>query len=191
MVGFEKEAGIGEHLEHVELGGAKAAAPDLIFAGWWARFVFVDNGENKKTVTYLLNASTVIEAEESLASLYAFLNALSSAVIAKATIEKRYRPASFASPGSHSQIEAFASLKGYDSVSAAKVHTLDVPSPEASIFLTLSGDGANVVNPENSIVFTFMNLFRPGQKAMFEGPEFIKFNGFKSGLRKTGKSKRG
>lgn len=157
----------------------------LELTGYYADFVLEDSGGNRLKVRYHLVALGGITP------MYEALAGVTSAEILTATISAVYHADAFEQPPVSSQIEAKAKVRLYDSVLAAKTHTFYIPSPIAGMFISPSGDGANIIDPANAELLAWVSMFEAGGRAYANLRTTELADGMSGGTRVTHKSKRG
>jgi len=159
--------------------------------GYWVIFKLQDGGENRTRVSYQLQSTDPFSMFTDAVAIFDRLKVITNAVILSMTIENRYAENSYTPAPAESQIEAGALLRVKEAEHGHRQHTLRIPSPHPDIFLSSSGHGANIVDPDNQDVLDFVAEFEDGEAGFLPGKKAGADSGFVSGSRATQKSRRG
>jgi len=135
------------------------------------KITFIDNGGNITIRTFDLIGSDFVDCSDALVAIVESFDYVSDALVIEYEISRRVTLAGFAYPASGVQIENLAAFNVRLAETASdtspligKNITLTVPAPKPSIFLSTSGDGANIVNLGNSDVGVFFTAIRANAK---------------------------
>jgi len=146
----------------------------IVSRGWKFTVKLVDNGSNTAQRVYDLVAASAAAAATAATAIMAALNAVTDAVITGYTLGEVFQDdADPTLPASGVQVEDQAllilGLTGY----TTKTATISIPAPNPGIFVATSGPQANVVDPADAAVLTYVGLFAPttGVATVSDGEE--------------------
>lgn len=155
----------------------------------------MDNGGNTTTRSWMMqsadHAAAVIDAGQVLTRLAAVSN---GAIVSYEMSEVFAEDALTIPADASSQIEANMLLIGRDETNPLKKHSIRVPSPDPGVFLTGSGDGANIVDLNDAAVIAWYGCFTTnGELFISDGDICLDEGqgGLLSGRRVTHRSRRG
>lgn len=119
----------------------------------------VDNGANVTTKEYNLDSANYADAVTDAATVLAALDPVTLAVVKSYSIRESYTEDALTLPGVAVQIENKARIViGIDG-EPNKKWTHDIPAPNTSLFIDISGPGANIVDTAEASLVTYMELF--------------------------------
>jgi len=131
--------------------------------GYEMTIVSVDNGDNQTVKKFDLVATDMATAEVDALVIIGFYEAVTnSGTVSYSIAHKRYNDSLSVPGGAESQVEAKALLVMRDSVNPLKRHSVRIASPDPTVFLASSGDGANIVDVNDAAVQAFCDMFTPG-----------------------------
>lgn len=123
----------------------------------------IDNGDNQTSKTFDMTAPDYATALVDALVILGFYEAVTnSGTVSYSIAHKWYNDALSVPGGAESQVEAKALIVMRDSVNPLKKHTVRIASPDPTVFLAASGDGANIVDVNDAAILAFAGLYTPG-----------------------------
>jgi hypothetical protein len=150
----------------------------LASTGFFANVVVVDSGGNKSTLRYKLTEAAVpADAIADAATLVSALNGVTDGVVLSYTVGEGYEEDSafFAAEGV--QIENVALVVAKIDNAELKYTTLKIPAPTSTIFLAATGPNANIVDPADATLQTYLTQFATGGIATVSDGEALESPG--------------
>jgi hypothetical protein len=131
----------------------------LVSKGYFSNITVTDSGGNDSTLRYALVSEDLPTALTDTATIIAALNAITDGVITGYSVGERYEEDSafFAAEGV--QAENVAIITARIDATGEKWANLRVPAPNVGIFQAATGKKSNVVDPTDSALVTYLNLF--------------------------------
>jgi len=152
----------------------------------------IDNGRNVTTKTYEMTAADDITATADALVIIGYLEGVSACGTVSYSVNKQfYNDALVVPAGAAVQCEAKALLVMVDETDPTKKHIDRIPCPESHVFVTASGDGANIVDVADAPTLAYANMFSTAGEAYISDGERIEDDGLLSGRRVTHSSRRG
>lgn len=156
----------------------------LVSTGFKLTVTLVDTGNNVSTKLYDLQSATYAAAVTDTATIIAALDPITTATIRGYTIGEKFEEDAFVFP-TLAEVENQAEIV-VRLATQNKFATLYIPAPIASIFVSPSGDGFNIVDGTDTLVAAYLALFNAGAEAYLSDGETITptvAQRFKSGKR--------
>lgn len=156
----------------------------LVSSGFQLTVTLKDSGNDNAVKKYLLQADNYADAVTATGVILAALQAISTAAVFGYRIAENYINDAFNFPTAveiENQAEIVVRL-----VETGKYDTIYIPAPLASIFVSPSGDGYNIVDGTDPLVAAYLALFNENAQAYISDGEFITptvAQRFKSGKR--------
>jgi len=126
--------------------------------GFFLTVTLYDRNQDDVTLTYELRSADFAAAETDALVVLAALDAVTKDVQAAYSVGKRYVQDSIVLPiEGENQIKARVAYRLADGQGN---ETFDIPAPEESIFVTLTGKSNNIVNVGKDTLITYANLFK-------------------------------
>jgi len=156
----------------------------LVSNGFVLTVTLKDSGNDNAVKKYILQSATYAAAVTDSATILAALEAITTATVFGYKISEDFIEDAFTFPTAveiENQAEIVVRL-----VDTGKYGTIYIPAPLASIFVSPSGDGYNIVNGSNTLVGNYLAIYNSGAEAYISDGEFITptvAQRFKSGKR--------
>jgi len=141
--------------------------------GFFGTVTLVDNGNNTSTLRYQLEGADFAAALANLQAIVTSLDAITDAVVKSYNVGEGYSEKALSLPIGGVQVENRASISCLIDGFVDKYATLMVPAPVAGIFNGASGDAANVVDPTDTDLLTYLAHFETGGEATVSDGEVI------------------
>jgi len=126
--------------------------------GFFLTVTVYDRNQDDVTLTYELRSADFATAETDALIVIAALVAVTKSVPAAYNVGKRYIEDSIVLPiDGENQIKARVAFRLADGQGN---ETFDIPAPQESIFVTLTGKSNNIVNVGKDTLITYANLFK-------------------------------
>lgn len=135
----------------------------LTDSGFKLSVVLVDNGGNKATKTYDLIATTFTEAQTATTAILAALAGVTDAVVKSYFVGQSFKESALVLPGTGVQVENTAKITALIAGEVDKYATINIPAAKPAIFTGLSGKAANIVDPANIALGTYLDLAAEGE----------------------------
>lgn len=159
---------------------------------WFMTISVIDNGDNQSNVTFEMTAATHLLAVIDAAVVLAAFEAVCAAGTVSWSLSQVNVNDALVTPASSAvQNEAKALYIMRDSVNPTKKHTKRIPAPETDVFLTTSGDGANIMDVAHQDNLDLANLFAAAGVCTISDGESIEADALLKGRRVTHRSRRG
>lgn len=131
----------------------------LTSVGFFTNVVVTDSGKNKSTLHYKLVSEDIETAVTDAGTLITALNAITDGVITSYSVGEEFNEDSsfLAAEGVHVENVALVSVR-LDNTEE-KWAQLRIPAPNAGIFLAATGTKSNEIDPTDSALNTFLDLF--------------------------------
>jgi hypothetical protein len=160
----------------------------LVTDGFTLYVELVDRGGDSTTKSFELSSANYAAAITDAATVVAALDAATYAKIRQYSVSEKFKEDSFTLP-LLGQIEEQALLVLRLSSDPTKSATTSIPAPVDGMFMDTSGDGFNVIDPTDSVVIAYVDLFKTGNQAYISDGEIA--SSLVSGRRIHRKSRRG
>lgn len=120
----------------------------------------IDNGGNETTKTLQMTAADHATALVDALIIVGFYEAVTnSGTVSYSLKEIFYNDALTIPGGAESQVEAKALIVMRDETNPLKKHSVRIASPDPTVFLATSGDGANIVDVNDAAILAFAGMF--------------------------------
>jgi hypothetical protein len=127
--------------------------------GFFANLTLTDSGGNTSTLRYKLTSEDIETAVTDAGTIVTALNAITDAVITGYSVGQAYEEDSAFLAAEGVQIENVAVVTARIDDPEEKWAQLRVPAPNVGIFLAATGKKSNLVDPADSALVTYLNLF--------------------------------
>lgn len=141
--------------------------------GYFGTVTLVDNGNNTSTLRYDLTGADFATALSELQGIVTDLDTITDAVVKQYTVGEQYKETALVLPIGGVQVENRASISCLIAGEVDKYATLIVPAPVAGLFTGASGDAANIVDPADADLLTYLGHFVSGAEATVSDGEVI------------------
>jgi len=127
-------------------------------SGYFVTLTVIDRNEDKATLEYELRANDEAEALSETSAVITALTNASQCIVIGYNVQKRFYNDSIVVPSAGElQVKARIAFRLADS---REYETLDIPAPEETLFMTLTGKGNKIVNVNSALVTGYTNLFK-------------------------------
>jgi len=131
----------------------------LASTGFFANLTLTDSGGNNSTLRYKLVSEDIETAVTDAGTLVTALNAITDAVITGYSVGEMYEENSSFLAAEGVQVENVALVSARIDDAEEKWAQLRIPSPNIGIFQAATGKKSNVVDPADSALVAYLNLF--------------------------------
>lgn len=131
----------------------------LASVGFFVNVVLADSGGNKSTLRIKLISADIETAVTDAGAVVAALNPITDAVITSYSVGEQYDESGSHLAAEGVQIENVALVSARILNAQEKWAILRVPAPNIGIFLAATGTQSNEVDPADSQLVTYLNLF--------------------------------
>lgn len=143
----------------------------LVTKGFELNLVLSDNGGNKSRMEFDLNSATFAAATTDAAAVISALNAVTDAVIVNYTLAEVF--AEDTALYGAGEIENIASISARIDAAYPKYATIKIPAASIGVFQAASGPLANVVDPADTALATFLSLYIAAGVALISDGESL------------------
>lgn len=120
----------------------------------------IDNGGNETTKSFDMVAADHATALVDALIIVGFYEAVTNSGTVSYSLNERFYNDSLTIPGgAESQVEAKALIVLRDETNPLKKHSVRIASPDPTVFLAASGDGANIIDVNDAAITAFANMF--------------------------------
>lgn len=159
---------------------------------WVMTISVIDNGDNRSNVSFEMKAAThLLAVIDAAIVLSAFEAVCAAGTVSWSLSQKNVNDALVTPASSAVQNEAKALYIMRDNVDPTKNHTKKIPAPETDVFLTTSGDGANIMDVAHQDNIDLANLFSASGVCYISDGDVIENDALLKGRRTTHSSRRG
>lgn len=149
----------------------------LASTGFEGSVNLLDNGGNRSTLRYDLTAETIADAVTDMGTIAAALGAITGAEVAGYTVSQVFEEETLTLPAAGVQIEDIALITAQIATGSPvelKWATVKIPAPVIGIFQASSGPLADVVDPADADLRTYLGTFESGGEATLSDGELLK-----------------
>jgi hypothetical protein len=146
----------------------------LVSAGLYMNVTLLDNGLDESTLSYALVETDFAAALTDAADILARLALVTQAEIKGYSIGERFIENAIAIPVSNVHVENRAAVVCQINGNPLKKHTIFIPAPSPSIFASLSGENADVINTDHADLQNYIDIWKvTGAIAKVSDGEFL------------------
>ena len=131
----------------------------LTSVGYFTNVTMTDSGKNKSTLHYKLVSADIETAVTDAGTLIAALNAITDGVITSYSVGEEFNEDATFVAAEGVQVENVAIVSVRLDNTEEKWAQLRIPAPNVGIFLATTGTKSNEIDPADSALNTFLDLF--------------------------------
>jgi hypothetical protein len=131
----------------------------LVSTGFFANMTVTDSGGNNSNLRYNLASADIETAVTDAGTLVTVLNAITDGVITGYSVGEMYEEDSAFLAAEGVQVENVAIVSARIAAAEEKWAQLRIPAPNIGIFQAATGKKSNVVDPADSALVSYLNLF--------------------------------
>jgi hypothetical protein len=131
----------------------------LVSTGYFANVTVTDSGGNDSTLRYSLVSEDLATALTDTGTIVAALNAITDGVVTSYSVGEKYEEDSAFLAAEGVQCENIAVISARINAAEEKFAQLRIPAPNIGIFQAATGKNSNKVDPADSALVAYLNLF--------------------------------
>jgi hypothetical protein len=121
-----------------------------------------DNGNNRSTLTFICDPANVPDfatAQTARLSIIGALNGVTQSVIVGTSLKETQYEDAIVYPASGVENEDKASIT-YQILGQNKTGNLKIPAPDPTLFVSLTGNAANIIDNQDALLTTYLGNFQ-------------------------------
>jgi len=127
-------------------------------SGYFLTLTVIDRNEDKAVLEYELRANDEAEAISETSAVITALTNASQVVVIGYNVQKRFYNDSIVVPAA-GEIQVKARV-AFRIANSREYETFDIPAPEETLFMTLTGKGNKIVNVNSPLVTGYADVFK-------------------------------